>query len=79
MFASIDYQPPAAIRRFQEQKLAETLAYVSVYSPFYRQMFRDHKIDVEKIRQLGDLQHIPLTDKNDLQNKNEEFLCVPRH
>ena len=79
MSPQIEYQPAPVIKQFQEQKLAEMLAYVAEHSPFYRQMFRNHKIDIRKIRQLEDLQHIPLTDKNDLQNKNEDFLCVPRH
>jgi phenylacetate-CoA ligase len=74
----IEFQPAPVIKRFQEQKLAEMLAYIAAYSPFYRQMFRAHGIDIEKIKQLEDLQHIPFTDKNDLQNRNEDFLCVPR-
>ena len=79
MFPQIEYQPTPVIKRFQEQKMEEMLAYIAAYSPFYRQMFRDHRIDIEKIKQLEDLQHIPFTDKNDLQNKNKDFLCVPRH
>ena len=74
----IEYQPAPVIKRFQEKKLEKTLAYVSAHSPFYKQMCRDHRIDIDKIKQLEDLQHIPLTDKNDLQNRNEDFLCVPR-
>jgi len=74
----IEYQPVKAIKQFQGKKLVEALAYVSEYSPFYRQMFSEHKIKVGKIRNIEDLQHIPFTDKNDLQNRNEEFLCVPR-
>ena len=79
MSPQIEYQPTPVIKHFQEQKMAEMLAYIAAYSPFYRQMFRDHRIDIEKIRQLEDLQHIPFTDKNDLQNRNKDFLCVPRH
>jgi len=75
----IENQSSSVIRRFQEQKLKETLAYVAKYSPFYRQMFQNHGIEVNKIKQIEDLRHIPLTDKNDLQNNNEDFLCVPRH
>ena len=79
MFPQIEFQPAPTIKRFQEQKLAEALAYVADHSPFYRQMFKEHRIDIGKIRYLEDLQHIPFTDKNDLQNRNEDFLCVPRH
>ena len=75
----IEYQPASVIKQFQEQKLAEALAYVANCSPFYRQMFQEKRIDIEKIRHLEDLQHIPFTDKNDLHNRNKDFLCVPRH
>ena len=74
----IEYQPAAVIKQFQEQKLAVALAYAAAYSPFYKQMFAQYRIDIQKIRYLHDLHHIPLTDKNDLQNRNQEFLCVPR-
>jgi len=78
MFPQIEFQPASEIKRFQEHKMAETLAYIAEYSPFYRQMFRENRIDIAKIKRLEDLQHIPRTDKNDLQKKNEDFLCVPR-
>jgi phenylacetate-CoA ligase len=75
---AIETQPLSVIKRFQEQKLAETLAYLAGHSPFYRRMFRKHHIDVTKIRLLEDLRHLPLTDKTDLQYENEDFLCTPR-
>ena len=74
----IEYQPASYIKQFQEQKLAEALAYAADCSPFYKQMFNQHRIDIQKIRHLEDLQHLPFTDKNDLQNRNQDFLCVPR-
>ena len=74
----IEYQPAHVIKSFQEQKLAKMLAYIAECSPFYRQLFQEHRIDIKKIRHLEDLQHIPFTDKYDLQIRNEDFLCVPR-
>ena len=73
----IEYQPAHVIKSFQEQKLAKMLAYIAECSPFYRQLFQEHRIDIKKIRHLEDLQHIPFTDKYDLQIRNEDFLCVP--
>ena len=75
----IEYQPASDIKRFQEQELTEALAYAASYSPFYRQMFLEHRINTEKIRHLEDLQVIPFTNKNDLHERNKDFLCVPRH
>ncbi|MDR1746552.1 MAG: AMP-binding protein [Tannerella sp.] len=73
----IETQPASVIRRFQEQKLTETLSYLSACSPYYREMFCKHSIAVEKIRRLEDLKDIPFTDKTALQQQNKDFLCVP--
>jgi phenylacetate-CoA ligase len=62
----------------QEQRLTELLTYVSVNSPFYKDLFKAHGIDVAKIRTLGDLNQVPTTRKEDLQQRNFDFLCVPR-
>ncbi len=62
----------------QEQKLQELLQYVAANSPFYKEMFRGHDIDISSIRTIGDLQRIPVTVKEDLQQRNHDFLCVGR-
>lgn len=41
-------------------------------------MFQREGIDIRKIRTMEDLQNIPFTQKSDLQQYNEEFLCVPK-
>jgi len=76
--SSIEFQPLAEIKRFQEDKLAEMLICVNTHSPFYQRLFREHKVDTTKIKTLEDLQQIPFTIKQDLQSYNEDFLCVPR-
>ncbi|MDR1864779.1 MAG: AMP-binding protein [Bacteroidales bacterium] len=75
----IEYQPLEVIRHFQEKKLAGALEYLSRFSPFYRRMFAENRIDVAKIRTIADLQQIPFTEKSALQSHNDEFLCVARH
>jgi phenylacetate-CoA ligase len=62
----------------QEQKLRELLAYVAVNSPWYRELFQHHHIDIPAIRTLDDLTRIPTTTKEDLQHRNEDFLCTGR-
>jgi phenylacetate-CoA ligase len=74
----IEYQTPSEIKRFQEIKLAETLTYLKTHSPFYQRLFQSHNIDIAEIKTLEDLQQIPLTTKQDLQQYNEDFLCVER-
>jgi len=74
----IEYRPQAEIKRFQEEKLAEMLAYIHARSPFYKRMFQKHSVAIDKIKTLEDLQLIPFTTKQDLQLHNEDFLCVSR-
>lgn len=65
------------IKIFQEQKLTELLTYISQKSPFYKALFENKKIDISTIKTLEDLQLLPVTTKEDLQNNNDDFLCVP--
>jgi phenylacetate-CoA ligase len=66
------------IKRFQEEKLKIALRYLQEKSPFYKRMFLQNNIDIQQIKKLEDLQQLPLTTKQDLQQHNEDFLCVPR-
>ncbi|MDR2118496.1 MAG: AMP-binding protein [Tannerellaceae bacterium] len=75
--AEIEYKPKEEIKRFQEQRLQEALHYLQLHSPFYRRMFDAHSIPIEQIRRLEDLSRIPFTGKQDLQQYNRDFLCVP--
>jgi phenylacetate-CoA ligase len=65
------------IKNFQEQKLVELLSYLSQNSPYYKALFEKKNIDVSAIKTLEDLQLLPVTTKEDLQNNNDDFLCVP--
>ena len=73
------YWSAEGIQKIQEQKLQELLVYLSARSPFYRQLFTENNIDTGKIRTIGDLSAIPVTNKEDLQLRNQDFLCVPTH
>ena len=74
----IERQSVKVIRQFQEQKLAGQLAYLRQHSPFYQRLFKQYHVDISKINRLEDLQHIPVTTKEDLQQHNNDFLCVDR-
>jgi len=78
MYPKIEYSNKEEIKRFQEMKLKHALQYLQNNSPFYSKMFLQNSIDIRKIRKLEDLQLIPFTTKHDLQQHNEDFLCVPR-
>jgi len=74
----IEYQSRETIKRFQEQKMQAQLAYLQAHSPFYQKLFSRCHIDVKRITTIEDLQHIPFTDKKDLQLNNMDFQCVPK-
>lgn len=60
----------------QEQKLQDLLAYLNLFSPFYKELFAKHHVDVNAIKTLEDLSTLPTTTKEDLQQRNSDFLCV---
>jgi phenylacetate-CoA ligase len=72
------FQSADKVKAMQERKLQELLAYTARHSPFYRELFTRHGIDTTTIRTLDDLPLIPPTGKEDLQRRNEDFLCTGR-
>lgn len=78
-FPDTAYQSAGKLKRMQEQKLFELLAYLNNQSPFYKQLFAKHRVDISKIKTLEDISILPTTSKEDLQLHNEDFLCVHRH
>lgn len=78
LFPAIEKESAKAIAAFQERELAKLLAYVNANSSFYQKHFATHKIDVAKIKSLAHLSLIPPTVKDDIQQHNWEFLCVPK-
>ena len=75
----IQFRSPEEIRHYQEQRLAETLAYLKAHSRFYQRMFEENGIDISTIRTIDDLQRLPVTTKTDLQTHNKDFICVPKN
>jgi len=66
------------IKHHQEQKLQQLLAYINERSPFYRELFTNKGIAIADIKTLEDLILLPVTQKEDLQRRNDDFLCVPK-
>jgi len=61
----------------QFRRLKELLVYLQKNSPFYQELFRDRRIDIDTISSLDQLQIFPTTSKEDLQKRNNDFFCVP--
>lgn len=74
----IEKQSLAAIADFQNQRLTEAITYAANHSPFYKKHFAAHGITPASVTSREALQLIPPTTKDDLQQFNWDFLCVPR-
>jgi phenylacetate-CoA ligase len=46
---------------------------------FYQELFKANGLKASDIRSIEDLSLIPPTSKEDLQQRNDDFICVPRH
>lgn len=70
------YEPLTTQDEYQLKALHTQLAYVQAKSPYYKNLFQEHHIDINNIKKLHDLTFLPLTSKQDMQEHNWEFLCV---
>jgi phenylacetate-CoA ligase len=77
-FPSIEFSSSEDIKVLQQNKLTEALNYLAFNSPYYKKIFFENNIDVKKIS-LDTLHQLPFTTKDDLANKNDDFLCVPKN
>ena len=74
----IEQKSAREIKTYQESRLPELLSYLKEKSVFYAEMFSRNNIKIERISKLEDLRNIPVTTKDDLQKRNDDFLCVPK-
>ncbi|MRG46032.1 AMP-binding protein [Chitinophaga sp. SYP-B3965] len=74
----IELQSAALIQQFQEKELQHLLGYLRQFSPFYKEWFSKHNVNTDKIRTIADLRNIPTVGKEDLQQRNWDFLCVDK-
>lgn len=79
MIPKIELADPSEIKASQEEQLVKALDYVSKNSPYYKRLFEAQNISVSDIKTLEDLQKLPVTTKADLQQFNDDFLCVPQN
>lgn len=74
----IAYHSKREIILMQEKKLQELLYYLDKNSPYYQELFRNSHINIAEIKNLASLSLIPTTSKEDIQLRNDDFLCVTR-
>lgn len=78
MIPEIEKATAEEIKKLQDEKLQDLVAHLASKSPFYQKLFTTEKIDPTKIKSLEDLAQIPTTSKEDLQQHNDAFFCVPK-
>lgn len=77
------FMPPLSTLELEEEfahkiqlvKLQELIAYLKKRSPFYREKLSG--IEPQDIKELSDLEKLPLTSRSDLESRNRDFLCLP--
>ncbi|MBE8713886.1 phenylacetate--CoA ligase [Sphingobacterium sp. KB22] len=74
----IEYKSAQEIKTFQETLLKDQLAYLAIHSPYYKRLFKKYEINPSAIKTIEDLRFLPTTSKNDLQQYNDDFFCVPK-
>lgn len=74
----IELQSSAAIAQFQAKELQHLLGYLRQFSPFYKEWFAQHNVNTDNIRSIEDLHQLPVVTKEDLQQRNWDFLCVDK-
>lgn len=79
LFPFIEKADIQDIKIFQEEKLQELLQYLEANSLFYQKLFKENNIQISEIQTLEDLQKIPTTSKNDIQQNNDDFFCIPQN
>lgn len=70
------YQSADELKIMQGEKLKKLLLYLSLHSPFYQKLFAQKSVDIKAIKTLDDIHSLPTTNKEVLQQHNEEFICV---
>lgn len=79
LFPTIEKANSQDIKIFQEEKLQKLLVYLEDNSPFYQRLFKENNIQISEIQTLEDLRKIPTTSKNDIQQNNDDFFCIPQN
>ena len=77
MIPKIETASLEEIKIFQQHKLRELLDYLSKHSPYYQNLFEEINLSIADIKTIEDLRKIPVTTKEELQQYNDDFLCVP--
>jgi len=75
LYKNIEFASPLKIKKAQNKLFKEHILYCFEKSPYYRKLFKRLKIDCKNI-DLDTLSKLPFTDKSNIEDDNNSFLCV---
>lgn len=75
----IDFMDLSSIESIQLEKFKALLVYLSQNSKFYQRQFKDLNIDISTINTLEDITKFSFTEKDDLAQFNDDFLCISKN
>lgn len=75
---TIELASADTILDLQFQHVQEIVKYVATNSPFYKALFQKRGVN-SAVKNWDDFFALPTTSKDDLQNCNWDFLCVPKN
>ncbi len=78
MIPEIEKASKEKIKGIQEKKLKSLLKYLLKHSIYYQRVFKEYQVNLDAINTLEDLSKIPVTTKDQLQQSNDDFICVPK-
>jgi phenylacetate-CoA ligase len=71
--------PKNKISEIKNKRFKRIVRYVYRNCPFYRQKFKQHGVDVDKIKGVEDIAKLPFTTKQELRSAYPlKILCVPK-
>lgn len=73
------FEPLNIQEEFAESALRRALNFLEQNSSFYQRIFREHGLKAADIKSLKDMQGLPFTTKDDMQQHNWDFLCVDKN
>jgi phenylacetate-CoA ligase len=70
----VPYLPEERIRALRDARVREIVRYAAETVPHYRELFRSEGIDPRELRTAGDLERLPLLEKETVQAAPERFV-----
>ena len=64
------YWSKSRLKKYQDKRIREVVRHAYDSVPFYHNLFREKKIEIESIRGIEDLSKLPVVPKEDFKNQN---------